>query len=339
MKKSYLFVAGLALMSAFTACSNDNEPAVMVQGPKQSLEIQSVGLAQVGTKSGITAAEFAAGSEIGVYVVRTNLGAAYEPSSSTDYKNVKFTQGSPWSTTSTVFLTNTEGTVFAYYPYDVANAALDGTAIPVSVAADQETGQTAGTSDKTDAQKDYMYAKASKKVTNASPAVTLEMQHALAMVSFKFVRATSFTGVGDVSKIVLKNGEGKKLISTGAATLNIQTGVFAGIPENQANTITVQPSNKQLLGETAEAQLPRMLIYPKAGDITAGDAKVTVTVDNQDYTVNIPAITGGFTAGSNYQFTYTMTGTGMQLTNVSIKAWTPAPKDGGSIATPDPAEP
>ena len=328
MKKSYAFLAGLALMSAFTACSNDDEmPTQMAQTNKSELVVNRVGVAELATKSGIRATSFSNQESLGLYIYRGDLTGDYnDDSRATSTVNVEYkvaADNTTWSApTQAIILSNIVGNVFAYYPYSAGNDTEHGTEIPITVAANQATGQSAGTKDD-NGQTDYMYATKVAGVSNMAPSVNLTMNHALAMASFVFVQTEDpklqYPGIGQVSKIVMQNGTGaNKPLKTGDGTMNISTGVVTGGTEG---SITVEGiSTPTLLDKTDASLVPHVLMYP-AATVDANDVKVTVTVDGNDYTVGLPEVTGGWLAGKNYQYTLTMKGTGLVVNRVTINEW------------------
>ena len=95
MKKSYAFLAGLALMSAFTACSNDDEmPTQMAQTNKSELVVNRVGVAELATKSGIRATSFSNQESLGLYIYRGDLTGDYnDDSRATSTVNVEYKLG------------------------------------------------------------------------------------------------------------------------------------------------------------------------------------------------------------------------------------------------------
>ena len=328
MKYSYLALAGLALMSAFTACSNDDEmPVQMAQTNKSELVVNTVGVAELATKSGIRATSFSNQESLGLYIYRGDLTGDYnDDSRATSTVNVEYkvaADNTTWSApTQAIILSNIVGNVFAYYPYAAGNDTEDGTEIPITVAANQATGQSDGSVDD-NGQTDYMYATKVAGVSNMAPKVNLTMNHALAMASFVFVQTGDLTlqypGIGQVSKIVMQNGTGaNKPLKTGEGTMNISTGVVAGGTEG---SITVEGiTTPTLLDKTDASLVPHVLMYP-AATVGAGDVKVTVTVDGNEYTVALPAVDGGWVAGKNYQYTLTMKGTGLEVNQVTINEW------------------
>lgn len=342
MKKFYVMAAFAAAFVGMTSCNNDDE--VVNNSTPNQLQVTAVGLEGIQSRAGITATSFTNGEKLGLYIYRgegidATDNAYNDASSSIPTVNVSYNEnGGSWAATSQgIILSSTVGKVYAYYPYAAANATNDGKTIPMTVAETQGTGQSDGTKDQD--QTDYMWATPVSGISNANNTVELQMNHALAMVSFKFVQTTDNTvlypGEGKVSSIVLKNKTGKEAIKAGSATLHIGTGAIADAAASE-NGITLTPdATATLMNVTDAAKLPRLLLYPSA--VAEGDAEVTVTVDGNAYTLTIPAITDGYVAGKNYEYTFTLKGTGLEVTEVSIAEWIPVEQTGGDIETPDSA--
>ena len=334
MKKSYAFLAGLALMSAFTACSSDDDVMNVAKTGTQ-LSIKSVGVEGVDTKAGITAAAFSGSEEIGVYINSGNLGAKYDQD--VDYENIiyKATSGTAWATTQTITLSNIAGTVRAYYPYSADNGVYtpgqddlpnDGTAIKLRVNSTQGTGIAGGAADDPN-QIDYMWADPVTNVNSSKPDVRLQMNHALAMVSFQFKNSADvpYPGVGKITKIRLYNADGKSVLKAGPATMNINDGQITLDPTASVSDISVEPDAASLKDETTLNNQPRMLVYPAqatgANSIGAGDVKAEIVMDGVTFTLELPAITNGYEPNKNYQYNVTLKGVEMEIDEVSIKQW------------------
>lgn len=332
-------------MSAFTACSNEEDIPQAAQANGSELVIKNVGVAEVGTKAGILGSSFAEGAAIGVFLNAGDLGSAYNASGETSKTtNVSYTKGaSDWTWGDPIMLSSTVGTVRAYYPY---NSSYSGTGVdvPVSVSASQSALAVAND------QTDYMYASPVGDISNAygkSTVATLTMNHALAMVTFKFVNDdnTPYVGEGLVQKIKLFNGT-KQVIKTGAGTMNINDGniTISGEAVMDGITMTLTGDEQKLKDENEPAKLPHLLVYPYSetngnGEGKDGfadnDVKTTITLDDAEYTFGLPGIEGGYQAGSNYVYTFTLKGTQLTITNVEISDWSEKPQTGGDIATPD----
>ena len=362
MRKLYCLLASVALMSAFTACSSDDEmPSQMANVNGSELIVKSVGVASIDTKAGITANKFTNNETLGLYIYRgagingTSIASGdekYNDGTGVDMLptvNVPYqTNGTSWSASQPIILSNVKGKVYAYYPYAANNnaggtAVDNGLAVKVSVLASQGTGQSDGSID--DTQTDYMWASPKSDVSNAAPSVELTMNHALTMITFKFVQtgigSEKYPGEGKVSEIVLKNQSGKQAVKTGDATMNIATGDITG---GTPGSITLRPNAEASLMDVGDAdKLPRLLVYPSAAEITGDDAEVTVTVDGNAYTVKIPALMVSSEAskwlpGKNYVYTLTMKGTQLVVSSVAITQWQDVAGNTGEnrgVQTPD----
>ncbi|MGM9796424.1 MAG: fimbrillin family protein [Parabacteroides sp.] len=347
MKQSFALLVGLAFMSAFTACSNDDEFAVAKTD--NQLVVKAVGLAGVDTKAGITATAFAGNESIGLYVNNGPLGTKYD--NDVDYENVKYTAngGANWATESMVTLTNVSGTVRAYYPYSEdngvytpsdPNVANNGTSIQLRVNATQGTGIGGVTADDP-AQIDYMWATPVENVSSSKPDVSLSLNHALTMLSFQFTNSTEkpYPGVGKVSKITLKNKDGVTPLKAGLATMNIDNGEITLDARAAAAEFSVLPNAESLKNVADLNAMPRFLVFPAnsatATNINAGDIIAEIILDDVKFSLKLPAIPGGFVAGKNYQFQFTIKGVELEVDQVTIKPWVTIPTSAGDIQDPD----
>ena len=346
MKHTYLALAGLALMSAFTACSNDDDLAAT---KSNQLVVKSVGLSDVFTKAGITASAFSGSEQIGVYINNGDLGTKYDHD--VDYENIIYqaTNGTDWATTQTITLTNIVGTVRAYYPYSADNGVYtpgnddlpnNGTAIKMHVASTQGTGIAGGAADDP-AQIDYMWADPVTGVSSSLPDVRLRMNHALAMVSFQFKNSTEvpYPGVGKISSIKIYNNTGKTALKTGPATFNINDGKITLDVTAALSEISVTPDAETLKNVTSMNSQPRILVYPGqatgANTIAAGDVKAEIVMDGVTFTLNLPAIANGYEPNKNYQYNVTLKGVEMEIDEVAIKPWALEAQDPVDMQTPD----
>lgn len=340
MKKVNYLLAAAAMVVGLASCNNDEEVIANANDTKVSLEINSVGLTDVETKYGIRNAAFSGSEELGVYINNGALGANYMSGSgaATITSNAKYSKsGSAWGSLKPIILSSTKGTVRAYYPYAEGNNSNDGTTIPVTILADQLTGQSEGNLDN-GGQVDYMWATPVPNVSNAAPTIaTLTMNHALAMFTFKFIEDTNvpYPSVGKVESIKLfSDGGATKKMLTGTFTMNIDNGALTADATADGG-ITVAPASATLKGVVAESELPRMLIAPVSGNIAADEWKVTIQVDGSKYTLGLPVAANGYAANNNYIFTFKMKGTALAITSVAIKPWTDNSVEGGTLVTPD----
>lgn len=323
------------------ACSGEDGRSALVQDPDTSLTVSEVKTTDI-TKAGITADSFTNGESVGLFIYGGNgiydaNRDYYAPGVDFESANVKYTQSTDgWYSRNPIMLHNGTGHVYAYYPFSQYNHANDGTSIPLTVQPFQGSGQSDGSMD-CPQQTDYMYSDVVSDISNANPSTALTMNHALAMVSFKFKQTDDATqkypGEGKVSEIVLKNKDTKQNLKTGAGTMHIGTGAI-NTATASAGSITLAPDASETLMDVTDAdKLPRMLVYPMA--VAEGDLQITVAVDGNSYTLDVNAIADGYKAGNNYEYTFTLKGTKLEITNVSIKEWITQEQTGGDIQTPD----
>ena len=388
MRKNFYLLAAIAAMGMMASCSNDdqvfNQADQWNAGEAVALGVNSVGVEQAITRAGISATAFAGTESLGLFIFDQSIssGAAQaadnylKGGATTPTRNVRYqreTTGGTWAAANPIILSSTVGKVYAYYPWAEGNT--NATAIPVTVAADQGTGQSDGTADAAE-QADYMWATPVASKSNAAGAANhqadLTMNHALAMVSFTFQQAASaaqhYPGLGQVSSIVLKNkaGNTQHIVKTGAATMDINNGAISitRAAANDGNTVTVTPTSRTAAGSNmvqnaatvgtgaghkmsdgttdyTQAMQPRILVYPfedETNGIKTGEVQVTATVDGANYTLDLPAIAPadkGWRAGYNYEYTFTLKGTGLEVTTVTITPWNLSQQNGGDISTPD----
>lgn len=325
LKKLIFSAAAVAFLAS---CQKDvNVESFNTSSLSLKTSIQSL------SRAGITATSFADNTSIGVYINAGNLGADYnvaEDGPATT--NVKYTVlSNTWSSDKPISLSSVVGTVRVYYPYSESNASNDGTNIPVTINENQGSGQSDGTEDVSE-QSDYMYATPVPGISNKQPQAILTMNHALSMVTIKFIQASEgseYTGPGNVTKISIKNSDGKDKIKAGSGTMNIDNGEIT-ISTRSENGIYVTPTETSLIDKSSAEVLPRLLINPC--ELASEDAVIEIILDAQKYIIPIPAIT--YAAGNNYTYTLTTKGTGLTISQVSINQWTEQEGGSADVATP-----
>lgn len=363
MKKILLPLLSLALVGA--ACT-DGETSLLNQDENsnqvQPLSIQAAVLAPKsvlpGTRTIVYGTGFPTGSEIGVHVALGaatdtdgNKGAPGTPYSADYFTNQMFHfNGSTWTPNADYNLSADKGTVYAYYPFDsAARFNTPGTAtIPVSI---QPTGDITvknGSSatdnvNSSDAittpaanESDFMYyapGASRAVVSNREHSAVLTMQHALAQVSFRVIKASNYPGAGNFTGYEIYDTGSTSLITTSAASsvmsivdgsLNIDTPVKGNIARNIIGY--------QLGTDLTQATIVSNLVFP-VPSIATGALSVRLRIDTEDYTAELPVTAGtsdAWTAGKNYLYSVTLSGTGINITSVSIADWDNI--DGGDIA-------
>lgn len=197
---------------------------------------------------------------------------------------------------------------------------------------------------------DYMYAdqgstgvKASYKNgdTNKTGQVTLAMKHALAMVSFRVYADHTYKNTGAFSKLVLanKSGDTKNVLNNGGTTpaMKIKDGTITLGSSPAAVTYTRDIANYMLSKATADTDQARataknnakkasILVLPE-NTADKSTVKATLTIDNQDYKVALPASNSAWKAGENYLYTVKLSGSELVISSVTVTEWTTVVSD------------
>ncbi len=272
------------------------------------------------TKAIINGTVFPDGSAIGVQV-RKNGEDFYQAGTSTNVEYTYASAGSTWSTTTSFYLTNTLGEVYAYYPYDagMSNTAAFST-IPVIIDASAITGS----------ETDYMYAtpltganSVSKENNNAS----LVMNHAFAQVSF-YVYKINYSGTGTFTQFQIEDAAATSFVKTSsvALTMDITNGTLDG---GEKGTLTRTLATSVVLPDVAPApnildlkeQVNATTLVVPTGTFAIGDIQFTFTVDGETYTAtNTTEIS--WLKGYQYIYTAKLEGTGLVIVSATITDWT-----------------
>lgn len=232
-----------------------------------------------------------------------------------------------------IYLTNANATIYGYYPI---TPKYTGQTIPVSVKeADAITAIANSTGTAIAAasgEVDYMWATPVPSVNNKSVGpVTLAMNHALSMVSFRVYKNTDYKGPGNLTKVVMENvGIGTILSKGTSPTMNITTGVITeGAAQKATYTRTI--SDYQLTSTADGSKKFSILVLPTTSAIS--NIKATFTIDGADYPVNLTQPTangtdGKWKPGYNNLYTVKMGGTDLTITTVTVAPWEEKPIDG-----------
>lgn len=179
-----------------------------------------------------------------------------------DLRNLKYTastsgQNQEWIPDQEVYLNKELCSIHAYYPYSTTVTEI--TAIPVT------------TSD----QADYMYSGNTIQVNTENQTATLEMEHALSVITL-IIKRGSYVGTGQVSKIGI-NGNGVAQ----SALLNAENGNlhdYNGVNEMVSQDINLTldeagPTVHTLIvpnGETAPIRIALLVDGIEYSVVTAG---------------------------------------------------------------------
>lgn len=254
-----------------------------------------------------------------------------------------------------IFLSNEDATIYANYP-STKTAVHSSTAVNANSVVEVSTlaGATnaAGddntitiTNNSTSAinacakEVDYMYATPVGSKNNTSSEVTLNMNHAMSMISFRIYKDGNYTNSAHLTKIELSNvGQSKVLLkpgtSGGKATMELGNGKVT-ITSGEAITytrFTKENTNdyyqlKQPSKDEATPTVPAfsILVYPVTTEIEADKIQVKFEIDSKEYTLNLPQreVASGYSwaPGKNHIYTINMNGKELSVTTVTLTDW------------------
>lgn len=284
-----------AIATAFASCSSEDD--LKVVSGYVPLDIAAVSAASnTQTRAAIDATAFPVSdaASIGLFVTDES-GAAYNGQTA-GYSNVAYTKAADataWSCASPILLSSTQGKLYGYYPHSAD--ATDATAIPVVSSVDGD---------------DYMYLSsptASINVQTPMP-VNITMQHALSRLDITFVKSetvssaslSSFTLTGDgvATSGTMNILEGGEITATKAS---------AGFTYSPASAVALSASNTY-----------KCLLVPA----TQEAKDLTISCDINDVTFSKTLTCVSLKPATRTAVTLTLTGTGVEVSNVSVTGWT-----------------
>ena len=279
----------LLITTAFTSCTNESE-VFKQSSPKLDVKF---GVALQQARAIFTDASLPSGSVV---------GAMLDDGTATDYDSYSplyFTatgagDSQTWAPNTDVVLTETKGTLYAYYPHD---GNVDISAIPVDMTAADQT--------------DWLYATPVADVNEDNASVAVTLNHALANINVSLVKG-SYVGTGNVTSISVKSDgiAPKGTFNAAQAT----PGYTAFEDEGAALERTVTTT----LGGTATD----IMVVP-----TGSSATITfnVTVDGTVFTATSAAVE--LEKGSSYKYTLTLNSTFMSVSDVAVTPWNSVTKE------------
>ena len=190
---------------------------------------------------------------------------------------------------------------------------------------------------------DYMWATSVQasngKAENASTtsSVNLNMNHAMAMVSFRVYSDKTYKGTGSLTKIVLSNKTGNVLTKGDSPVMKVSDGTVSlgtvGDSHKVEYTRKIGASGFTLIKEgvgnastAAEAKdaSPKfsILVMPETAAANKSGILASFTIDGAVYAVNLPDdATSQWEKGKNYLYTVKLSGSALTITSVSVAAW------------------
>ena len=299
MNKSFI-KSGLVVIAALVlaSCSKTDE---FQHNPDSALQIESVSgispfaLTTKAVITGNTLPDSEAATGIGIFVTASD-GGAYDGHNE-GYTNVNFANGgSGWSTATPVYLSDTEGKLYGYFPYD--SEANDLRAVPVASSLN-------GT--------DYLYAEP-QTVSHSNKSVSLQMNHALSRLHLTVKKGANFTASAPLSKITLKS---TAIDATG--TMDITTGAITaskGVDE----TGTVELATDGTI--TAEGIEKDILLVPADNSEGKKDIAIYLLIDGKPAGITLSGENGiDIRSGIQNNVTLTIEDTGIKVTGVGVGEW------------------
>ena len=271
----------LAACTTFTACNNDKSSL-----PTAGNQLQlSFGINAPESRAIFTDTKLPDGSPVGVRLE----GYA-------DYANLVYTGTTTsgtqsWASTTDVTLTDTKGTLYAYWPQ---NNAVSIDAIPVDMTAADQT--------------DWLYATPVTDVNEDKASVAVTMNHALANINITVNKGT-YKGDGVISNITLQSD-----------------GIALGGTFNAAQTTpgytAFEDEGKQLsrtVSTTAGGTATDIMVVP-----TGTPAPITFLLTIDDIQFKATSQSVWITKGNSYQYTLNLSdiSTYLEISGFSVKQWT-----------------
>ena len=300
MKSKLFFLGAVSLLLA--SCSNELDMPVneaLVEG-KTPLSVNV--LANPSTKALVNSTALPGGSKIGVKLVKSADGSAYDNKT---YNNIFYstTDGNSWTVdpANQILLSATEGKAYAYYPY--SSEVSDFKAILISSASNPNE------------QTDYMFGSVQSGLKNSNPTANFTMSHAMAIVNFEIAKG-SYTGTGSITSVTMK---GNTASNTGTMTAE------AGTVTATNQGYEFESTNSLTLGNSSTG---KFIVVP-SGESSQLDFKLVM--DGQTYTASTTsAVT--LESGKVYKYTLTMNSTGLTVNTVTVTPWGDE-KNQGSLDT------
>lgn len=364
------FLCASVALLGLGACSQENDPAIF-PGGGDAVELGvTAGVALTksaiigGTQTGTASATM---QKVAVRVA----GLASSYGSGNDYAVYLQNGSGGWATAAgagKIMLTAEEATVYAYHPADLYDAnGNPGGALTASGTVGTDAtisfslfeGGEAATGNPTQklnstipddggwasgkifsapGDMDYMWAGNAPKASNgkatgvaSTSSVSLEMKHALALVSFAVYKDDTYKNAGKLTKIVLKNASGSAL-QAGTASMDIQTGAVS-VTAGKAGVFTrlIKDDNGVAIPLSTAGAIPQysLLVFP--GSAARNGIQAIFTIDGADYAVFLAAnaTAVNWAAGSNCVYNVKLTGKELGITSVTVQKWGTA--QGGSL--------
>lgn len=299
------------LVTGIISCTTNDSYNIMhsLDCEEKPLEITTKILT---TKSASLIQQFKDGIVIGLHITNGNVGSIYNDKP--EYRNVRVKANQikrrlKWQQTPIVFLCAKPAKVFAYYPYQ-SQENFDAAHIPVYISPDAT--QT----------NNYMYgtqAIGQKAITNKSPYIMLNMNHALSLIAFEISLGVKGTDPYKLKYVQIGNKAGGTALHY-FGTMDISTGKISGITKTNAST-RLELNTPVSLPQTSHSQL-QIKVIPTINRIKEGDIEALFNINGHTFKYLIPAHTK-WEKGNKYLYKLSFNGKAITLKEVTITEWIP----------------
>ncbi|PKP41525.1 MAG: hypothetical protein CVT93_07980 [Bacteroidetes bacterium HGW-Bacteroidetes-10] len=248
-------------------------------------------------------------------------------------KNLSLSYGDKWNLSKPVCLTEIYAKIYAYYPFAESDESISGTGESAVVNLDIPKDQVMAL------QTDYMYASQSTflptgggPIYYANPHVTLELNHALSLISFVIYKE-DYIGAGELSNIEISDEStisGLTVNSAGTEKISMRLSDGKIINGNSSSEISVN-SVENSITETVdpglnEEQLKTMVngymyVVPSVFE-ERSNVQFELKIDNKIYTITHTG-EGELTWAKGFQYIYKLrlTNTALTIMGIIITDW------------------
>lgn len=300
-----------ALTLALAACSNDEMPDPLANGPVAMTFTADI--SAVATRAQATA--FDTEDPIGIFPITGGKVEAGQANKLYKYGSGKFTSDDPY------YFQNTDKVTFnAYYPYKEGLTA-DAHSIEIITRTPMQNSIQIDGTNISWRKNDYLFAKATTDVHTPSVSYTGEsnaFRHVMSQVTFVFKAGTD-AGISDLR--FLSNYIITELAVNG--TFDPVTGIAA------PNDDPKEPLNMPVQGnpDVTEIAATPLILLPQTFD--GNIFTLEVKYDGQTYKASLTIPEEGWQAGYSYTYNVTIKNTGLEVTEAAISDWK-TPTEGGT---------
>lgn len=325
MKNILLFISLLVLASS---CMKNYE---VIKEKNVSLSLTPI-VSIEPTKALVDDANIQA-MQIGVHVSNAAGNALYDGQAGNN--NILLSHSGSWGLASTVYLSSSLAKIFAYYPHSSTAGDLTGTGTTAARLLNIPATQVM-----TD-QIDYLWAAQDKttpgggiNINNATPSVSLKLNHSLAQISF-VVWKENFSGAGIISAIEIKDNTGlgsnlkTKKTGTNDLKMKLADGTISGGEASTTLSVTGINNTISLIADpgvdptTLKNSINAHILIVPTTIPDKTKIQFTFTIDSKNYIVSLIGATPiSFTIGKQHIYKVKLSGTALTIIGVTVTDWT-----------------